>query len=179
MQGSVLPVLSQANIGRSTVRLWTAHYGLGQHICGPGSCGALSVEADGTQWTSSALGRVLDESELQANFFTISPTNGATAEAELQSGQLNFGKNALTMIAVAPGTAHQIAFGCDNTVENQQPPMLRVAIYDTGWYLRTGGVQVNGTKGLSVVPFRNPAKTGVISVIRQDAGTLSIGYVVY
>ena len=62
----------------------------------PNSCGALSIEADGTQWTSSALGRVLDQSELQSNFFTVSPTNGAIAEAELQSGQLNTGKNALT-----------------------------------------------------------------------------------
>jgi hypothetical protein len=179
MQGSVLPVLSEAKIARSSVRLWTAHYGLGEHICGPSSCGALSIEADGTQWTSSALGLVLDQSELQENFFTLSTNNPVIAEAELQSGQLNFGKSALTMIAVAPGTAHQVAFGCDNTVANQQAPMLRVAIYDTGWYVHPGDVEVNGTKGLSVVPFRNPAKTGVISVIRLDTGTLSIGYVVY
>ena len=116
MQGSVLPVLSEAKIARSSVRLWSAHYGLGEHICGPNSCGALSTEADGTQWTSSALGLVLDQSELQSNFFTVSPTNGAIAEAELQSGQLNTGKNAPTNIAVAPGTAHHIAFGCDNAV---------------------------------------------------------------
>jgi hypothetical protein len=180
MQGSVLPVLSQARIGRSTVRLWTAHYGLGQHICGPGSCGALNVEADGTQWTSSALGRVLDESELQANFFTTSPTNGAIAEAELQSGQLNTGKNAPTNIAVAPGTAHHIAFGCDNAVEGQQSAFVRIAIYDTGpgWHV-TNNVAIDGTKGLRIVAFPNPAKTGVISVIRQDAGTFPVGYVVY
>ena len=35
MQGSVLPELSAAKIARSSVRLWTAHYGLGEHICGP------------------------------------------------------------------------------------------------------------------------------------------------
>ena len=78
MQGSVLPELSAAKIARSTVRLWSAHYGLGEHICGPSSCGALSTEADGTQWTSSALGLVLDQSELQANFFTISPTTAVS-----------------------------------------------------------------------------------------------------
>jgi len=180
MQGSVLPVLSQAKIARSSVRLWSAHYGLGEHICGPGSCGALTTEADGTQWTSSARGLVLDQSELQSNFFTVSPTNGAIAEAELQSGQLNTGKNAPTNIAVAPGTAHHIAFGCDNSVEGQQPAVLRIAIYDTGpgWHVTTN-VVVNGAQGLHVMTFTNPAKTGVISVIRTDSGTFPVGYVVY
>ena len=178
MQGSVLPVLAEAKIARSTVRLWTAHYGLGQHICGPGSCGAVSVEADGTQWTSSALGRVLDESELLANFFTISPTNGAIAEAELQSGELNIGKNALTAIAVGLGTAHHVAFGCDNSVAGQSPAVLRVAIYDTKWHV-TANVVIDSTKGLHIMAFPDSSKTGVISVIRQDAGTFPVGYVVY
>jgi hypothetical protein len=180
MQGSVLPVLSQSKIARSSVRLWSAHYGLGEHICGPSSCGALSTEADGTQWTSSALGRVLDQSELQSNFFTVSPTSGAIAEAELQSGQLNTGKNALTNIAVGPGTAHHVAFGCDNSLAAQPPAVLRVAIYDTGpgWHV-TKNVVIDGTKGLHVMAFPNPAKTGVISVIRTDAGTFPVGYVVY
>jgi hypothetical protein len=180
MQGSVLPVLSQSKIARSSVRLWSAHYGLGEHICGPSSCGALSTEADGTQWTSSALGRVLDQSELQSNFFTVSPTNGAIAEAELQSGQLNTGKNALTNIAVGLGTAHHVAFGCDNSLAAQPPAVLRVAIYDTGpgWHV-TKNVVIDGTKGLHVMAFPNPAKTGVISVIRTDAGGFPVGYVVY
>jgi hypothetical protein len=180
MQGSVLPVLSQSKIARSSVRLWSAHYGLGEHICGPSSCGALSTEADGTQWTSSALGRVLDQSELQSNFFTVSPTSGAIAEAELESGQLNTGKNALTAIAVGLGTAHHVAFGCDNSLAAQSPAVLRVAIYDTGpgWHV-TKNVVIDGTKGLHVMAFPNPAKTGVISVVRTDAGTFPVGYVVY
>jgi peptidoglycan hydrolase-like protein with peptidoglycan-binding domain len=59
------------------VRLWSAHYG-GPHVCGPRpSCGALSVTADGTQWTSAAMGRVLDQSLLLDNFFgTIPDTPG-------------------------------------------------------------------------------------------------------
>jgi hypothetical protein len=176
MQGSVLPVLSQSNISRASVRLWSAHYGLGEHICGPSSCGAMSVEADGTQWTSSALGLVLDQSELQSNFFTT--TNGAIAEAELQSGQLNTGKNAPTSIAVGLGTAHHVAFGCDNAVEGQTPAVLRVAIYDTKWHV-TNNVVIDGTKGLYIMAFPDSSKTGVISVIRQDAGTFPVGYVVY
>ena len=178
MQGSVLPELNTAKIARSSVRLWTAHYGLGQHICGPSSCRALSVAADGTQWTSSALGLVLDESELQSNFFTTDPS--VTAEAELQSGQLNTGKNVPTAIAVGPGTAHHIAFGCDNSVESQPPAVLRVAIYDTGpgWHV-TNNVVINSPNGLHIMTFPNPAKTGVISIIRTDTGTFPVGYVVY
>ena len=178
MEGSVLPTLSQSKISRASVRLWSAHYGLGEHICGPASCGAMSVEADGTQWTSSALGLVLDQSELQSNFFTTSPTNGATAETELQSGQLNTGKNAPTSIAVGLGTAHHVAFGCDNAVEGQAPAVLRVAIYDTKWHV-TNDVVIDGTKGLHIMAFPDSSKTGVISVIRQDAGTFPVGYVVY
>ncbi len=73
MNDSVLPVLGQAGIARVQVRLWTAHYGLGEHICGPHSCGALSVDADGTQWTSSAMGLDLDQSLLAADFFGTAP----------------------------------------------------------------------------------------------------------
>lgn len=75
MDGEVLPVLSSAGIARASVRLWSAHYGLGEHICGPGSCRALRVPADGTQWTSSAFGRVLDQSLLLDSFFTASPVS--------------------------------------------------------------------------------------------------------
>ena len=56
MNDAILPVLSQAGISRARTRLWTAHYGLGEHICGPASCGALSIGADGTQWTSKRAG---------------------------------------------------------------------------------------------------------------------------
>lgn len=176
MTDSILPVLNQAKIGRSQVRLWSAHYGVGEHICGPSSCGLMPVEADGTQWTSNALGRDLDQSLLLENFFTTDST--VITEAELQSGQLNFGYHALTVISVPPGTAHHIAFGCDNGVQGQPPARLRVAIFATGWHV-DNEVPVDGTKGLRIVPFPDPAKTGVISVIRVDAGQVPVGYVVY
>jgi hypothetical protein len=86
MNNEILPVLSQAGIARATVRLWTAHYEVGQHICGPDSCGALSINADGTQWTPNAVvdgaTLVLDQSLLLEDFFTTDPT--VTTEAELQ-----------------------------------------------------------------------------------------------
>ena len=176
MGGSILPTLSQAGIARATARLWTAHYGLGEHICGPDSCGQLSVDADGTQWTPNALGLVLDQSLLLENFFVNSPA--VTTEAELQSGQLNTGKNAVTAITVPPGTALRIAFGVDNGLQNQPPARLRVAIFDTTWHI-TSSLVVDGTKGLAGIGFPDPSKTGVISVCRLDTGTVSVGYVVY
>jgi hypothetical protein len=176
MNASILPTLSQAGIPRANVRLWTAHYDVGEHICGPDSCGMLGINADGTQWTPTALGLVLDQSQLAEDFFTTDPA--VTTEAELQSGQLNAGKRAVTAIAVPPGTAHHIAFGVDNGVENQPPAQLRVAIYDTTWHV-TKDLVVTGTKGMAVIPFPDPSKTGVISVVRMDAGLVSVGYVVY
>jgi hypothetical protein len=182
MNSEILSTLSRAGIARSTVRLWTAHYDSGQHICGPDSCGQLSVNADGTQWTPSAVVNghtlVLDESLLLENFFTTDPT--VTTEAELQSGTLNNGKNAHTAIAVAPGTAKQIAFGCDSGLQGQTSTRLRVAIYGPGpgWHV-TQDLVITGNKGLTHLAFPDPSKTGVISINRTDAGTVDVGYVIY
>jgi hypothetical protein len=66
---ALMPAL--ANIPRTAYKLWTAHYGAGQHICGPSSCG-LEWQADGTQWESLT---PYDQSLLAANFFAI-PVEG-------------------------------------------------------------------------------------------------------
>ncbi len=180
MNGEILPTLSQAGIARSTVRLWTAHYEVGQHICGPGTCGALSINADGTQWTPNAVVNgatlVLDQSLLLENFFTTDPT--VTTEAELQSGQLNNGHGVFTVIAVPEGTARHIAFALDNQAQNVPNAQLRVAFFDTAWHVHPD-VVVEGTKGLAILAFPNPAKTGVVSVRRNDAGNAAVGYVIY
>jgi hypothetical protein len=180
MNDEILSVLTNAGIARASVRLWSAHYQAGEHICGPGTCGALSINADGTQWTPNAIvngvARDLDQSLLLENFFTTDST--VTTEAELQSGQLNLGKNARTVIAVPEGTAHHIAFGVDNGAQAQPPARLRVAIFDTRWHV-TNDVVVDGHKGLKIMAFPDPSKTGVISVNRSDAGITAMGYVVY
>lgn len=71
MTSAILPVLAQAGIGTASVRLWTAHYGLGEHICGPRTCGQLPIDADGTQWTDAYHGPsgVVDMSLLNDDFF--------------------------------------------------------------------------------------------------------------
>jgi hypothetical protein len=178
MNDDILPVLSQAGIARAKARLWSAHYGLGEHICGPSSCGALSVNADGTQWTSSAKGLVLDQSLLDDNFFTATATNPTVTEAELQSGQLNNGHGVFTVIPVPKGTAHQISFGLDNHAQNVPVARLRVAFFDTAWHVHPD-VVIDGNKGLQTIAFQDAAKTGVVSVRRNDAGTQSVGYVIY
>ena len=53
---------------RSRWKLWTAHYGFGEHICGPTTCG-LEWQADGTQWTDTG---PYDLSILLDTFFTVS-----------------------------------------------------------------------------------------------------------
>jgi peptidoglycan hydrolase-like protein with peptidoglycan-binding domain len=68
---SMITTLTEAGAGRPSYRLWLAHYGAGQHICGPASCGY--PQADGTQFTSKALGESLDESLVAADFFGPQP----------------------------------------------------------------------------------------------------------
>lgn len=49
---------------RSQYRIWSAHYGAGEHICGPSTCRLTREPCDWTQWTDWANGKSLDESDL-------------------------------------------------------------------------------------------------------------------
>jgi hypothetical protein len=73
METVVVPVVQSLPGARSSVRLWSAHYGLGEHICSPSSCKAVSIAMDGTQWCDDAMGRTLDQSLLTADFFGTPP----------------------------------------------------------------------------------------------------------
>lgn len=66
--------LAKAGIGRHEVRLWSAHYSHGEHLCGP-QCNArinfgFTDIVDATQWTSNALGRNLDQSVCEDDFLS-------------------------------------------------------------------------------------------------------------
>lgn len=85
----VLAELAALGIARASVRLLTAHYGQGQHICSPGACGA-KFSADGTQWTDQfpgVNGTKIDMSLLRADWFgdpagwTFAPVRGLDVEA--------------------------------------------------------------------------------------------------
>lgn len=94
MESAVRPAVAALPGARSAVRLWTAHYQspLGPHICGPSTCGELGVDADGTQWTPSALGRTLDQSLLRDDFFgTLPPVTDPTEAIVQQLPTLKLG----------------------------------------------------------------------------------------
>lgn len=65
----IVAELAHAGVPGDAVEFFTAHYTFEPHICGPKTCGALSFNAGGTQYTNVALGRNLDESRLSPHFF--------------------------------------------------------------------------------------------------------------
>lgn len=67
--------LAALGIQRSAVRLLSAHYGFGPHICGPHSCDLIDIEMDGTQWTDtySTGNAFIDMSMLADDFFGAAP----------------------------------------------------------------------------------------------------------
>jgi hypothetical protein len=69
--------LAAAHVNRASYRLLVAHY-IGAHLCSPGTCGYGVGHADGTQWTSSALGLNLDRSILLPDFFAGRPKPAPT-----------------------------------------------------------------------------------------------------
>lgn len=65
--------LKKAGIGRDEYFIWSAHYTGKAHICSPKECGY--PKADGTQWTSKAMGRSLDQSLMQDYIFATPPAD--------------------------------------------------------------------------------------------------------
>ena len=72
---TVMGSLQRAGLSRGDVRVWTAHYGHGRHLCSP-ACGfGIKGEADATQWSDPNYlpppyaGRHLDISLTTPDFF--------------------------------------------------------------------------------------------------------------
>lgn len=86
---SVVQELNAAGIALDRVRLWSAHYGQGEHICGPSTCPEgkrLGVPMDGTQWTDKATGynhALIDASILLGDFFGPGGTTTSWAEFDM------------------------------------------------------------------------------------------------
>jgi hypothetical protein len=72
---ALMRTMNANGFSRSQYRLWSAHYGGGQHICGPATCKLTATACDGTQFTDNALGRSLDESVLLDSFFQPAPVS--------------------------------------------------------------------------------------------------------
>ena len=103
------------------------------------------------------------------------PAPSPKEEAEVQSGSLNSGANAVTAIAIPFGSAKEIGFACDNGVQGLPSARLRVAVWAGHWKVHNP-VVVDSSKGQTVIKFGDPSKTSVVSVERLDAGTVSVGY---
>jgi hypothetical protein len=134
------------------------------------SGGTSNHDNDVYSGTAAQLTQWIDSYQLQTQ-----PPPQPKPEDDVQSGQLNNGAGAVTVITVPFGSAKNVAFGCDNGVQGLPPATLRVAIYDTEWHV-TDTVTVSSTTGQSVLQFPAPAKTGVISVKRLDTGEVVVGY---
>lgn len=66
---AVMAALGAAGVTRRQVRLWTAHYDHGEHLCSPAACRAATA-ADGTQWADHGpAGEHYDVSTLVEDFF--------------------------------------------------------------------------------------------------------------
>jgi hypothetical protein len=69
---AVLHAMKVWGLERQEVRLLSAHYGDGPHICGPATCRLIDVPMDGTQWTTmfkGLNGSDVDMSMLADDFF--------------------------------------------------------------------------------------------------------------
>lgn len=79
--GTVVGLVQRGGIGRGEFRLWSAHYGAGEHICTSRTCAPSSPvawEADGTQWLNTPR---YDQSMLKPKFFPPLPTAGTVNTA--------------------------------------------------------------------------------------------------
>jgi hypothetical protein len=101
---ALVATLTRAGLRRPKVRLWSAHYGRGRHICGPATCGLTHHACDGTQWTDAARGGSLDVSVLLRDFF--SPAAHTEHLIGEDSMLLKTGAGALTPVAIPHGATH-------------------------------------------------------------------------
>jgi hypothetical protein len=127
---ALMTALTTAGIARAGIRLWSAHYGQGKHICGPGTCGQTRHSCDGTQWTDSALGRSLDESLLLGSFFSVSaPANHLMEESML----LKTGAGAVTPVAIPEGATHLRLLAQDTATVGVHFHSRKTSTVDLSW----------------------------------------------
>jgi hypothetical protein len=64
--------MTAAGIPRNEYWIWSAHYGIGSHVCGPNTCKLTKYGCDATQFTDHAHNESLDESVTTPEF--VPPT---------------------------------------------------------------------------------------------------------
>ena len=104
---SSMQALINAASGREFVR-WSAHYGFGRHLCGPGTCGW--PQADWTQWDDKGLsGQNVDRSV--GRLLPVSPAPGHASGTANFSGQIDFNSGKWSIGGEA---GKRITWGTDN-----------------------------------------------------------------
>jgi len=189
MQAEVIPVLKAAGIPRGAVRLWTAHYA-GKHTCGPSTCGELSTDADGTQWTDRAFGRQLDQSSLAADFFSTvpapqpapapvlqpqpEPAPKPPTEDEMPSGVIQAAPGTRETHSWPLGAAAQVVLRSDWEGVQADPPVviLRIARGD-GTFADVGTITVAANP---VYDIPDPPSCNGCSFDRADAGPATVAF---
>jgi len=159
---ALVTTLDQAGISRAEVRLWSAHYEQGKHICGPTTCRLTRHACDGTQWTNVALGRSLDESVLHNDFF--SPPTPASKSIPEESMLLKTGAGAITPVAVPDGATHVRLLAQTTATVGVQFHDHPTTNLDLSW--------AAGSRRVNV-----PANTFGLLVHRVDAGTGDVSLV--
>jgi hypothetical protein len=163
----LMATMEANGIHRSAWRCWSAHYGAGKHICGPGSCPYPA--ADATQWTDSAPGEGgswIDESLLSPGFFGApKPPPALHQEDDMM---LATGNLAQTVIGMAAGSAKGIAFANDCTLLAQPAPVLRVAAHSAAGHFKVSTVTL-APSGKLEVAFTDP-DVDFVSVSRESSG---------
>jgi hypothetical protein len=125
MASSIVPSLTMP---QPSVRLWSAHYGAGEHICGPSTCGLVSVNMDGTQWTDTASGTngtQIDASLLTADFFAPS------LEEDIMP-KLSTGHGARDAFSFDGNPYSSIGFLSDPSGDGIAETTIRVALHGAG-----------------------------------------------
>jgi hypothetical protein len=154
--GGVLAGLAAGGWNLDAFRFWSAHYGVGAHICGPGSCGAVERGMDGTQWTDAAGGANLDESLLLDDFFGGGDMSLIAAGAEYMVG------------SIPAGSSTGMWLFADPTVHGKTQQMIRVAVHSASkGYSQVIEVAVNGTTSIA---FTEKDVDGV-SLARHDGSS--------
>lgn len=190
MESDIIPIVRSSGFNRADIRLWSAHYGGGAHICGPSSCGLTSIEMDGTQFTDTAMGRNLDESLLLGNFFPDPPPlPGYGPPRNLQAHP---GHTSVKLTWETPGTAglpnpaeYQV-FIYKGTVTNRDtivpsyPRTLGAVLEYQGGSLERGHqytvhVVAAGPNGTHTRPYTFASATFTTGLAVEKAGRMLVG----
>jgi hypothetical protein len=134
VMSGVLASLAARGVARGKVRLLSAHYSAGQHVCGPSTCKLLAEPADGTQWTDSAPGvggTRIDASLLVDGFFggTTTPTTPpATSWQETMMHALPTLKEGTSGAQVRTVQGLLLARGCSLTLDGVFGPATAATV---------------------------------------------------